>query len=53
MAAEVANFSGEALATTSDLLWLFDYYRGHTWALDHLSSETTAELAKVGTHLAN
>lgn len=31
-------------AAVSDLLRLFDYYRGYDWALEHLTSETRAEL---------
>ena len=33
------------LAATSDLLWLFDLYRGHAWVMDYLSEETKAALA--------
>lgn len=28
------------LEASSDLLWLFDLYRGHTWAVSYLSEET-------------
>jgi len=41
---EVANVCNEVLAAASDLLRLFDVYRGHTWALDHLGSVTRREL---------
>lgn len=32
------------LETTSDLLWLFDAYRGHLWALSFLSDSTRAAM---------
>jgi len=32
------------LDATSDLLWLFDAQRGHTWALDNLSEQTRFDL---------
>jgi hypothetical protein len=38
--AEVAKHCNSVLAMASDLLWLFDAYRGHEWALEHLSSRT-------------
>lgn len=28
------------LAAVKDLLWLFDYYSGHTWALENMREET-------------
>jgi len=34
----------EVLAATSDLLWLFDAQRGHSWALDNLSDQTSFDL---------
>jgi hypothetical protein len=30
----------EVMTTSSDLLWLFDLYRGHSWAVSYLSEET-------------
>jgi hypothetical protein len=33
------------LTAASDLLWLFDLYRGHAWVTDYLSEETKAALA--------
>ena len=30
----------EIMETSSDLLWLFDLYRGHSWAVSYLSEET-------------
>lgn len=30
----------DVINATSDLLWLFDSYRGHAWALDHLTPPT-------------
>lgn len=35
----------EILAASSDLLRLFDAYRGHLWALEHLSKETRLALS--------
>ena len=32
------------VAAVSDLLWLFDYYAGEDWALQHLSDSVQAEL---------
>lgn len=32
------------IEAVQDLLWLFDYYAGHRWALDHLSYERSVEL---------
>jgi hypothetical protein len=32
------------LEATADLLRLFDVYRGHDWALEHVSDETRQEL---------
>jgi hypothetical protein len=34
---------GDILYATSDLLWLFDMYRGHWWAERHLSDSTLVE----------
>jgi hypothetical protein len=31
-----------ALLAVSDLLWFLDYYRGHSWALDHVRKDTLA-----------
>lgn len=42
--AEVAKHCNSVLAMASDLLWLFDAYRGHEWALEHLSSRTRETL---------
>ena len=41
---EVANTCTDVLATASDLLLLFDAYRGHSWALAHLSTRTVEAL---------
>jgi hypothetical protein len=41
---KVANACNYILAMASDLLWLFDAYRGHEWAIEHLSSTTREEL---------
>jgi hypothetical protein len=42
------NLAGDELETVlrhiNDLLWLFDFYAGHRWALEHLSAETRADL---------
>ena len=27
-----------------DMLWIFDFYSGHAWALNYLTAETIAEL---------
>lgn len=35
------------LEASSDLLWLFDLYRGHTWAISYLSEST--RLSVMGT----
>jgi hypothetical protein len=35
----------QVLQTTSDLLWLFDAYRGHSWALGYLSAPTRQSLS--------
>lgn len=32
------------IGAVQDLLWLFDYYAGHRWALEHLSYERGVEL---------
>ena len=32
------------IEAVQDLLWLFDYYSGHDWALNHLSYERGVEL---------
>ncbi len=34
----------EVMAAASDLLWLFDWYRGHDWAVEQLSDDTKAAL---------
>ncbi len=33
----------EILRAVSDLLWIFDYYRGHEWAFQHVRPETRTE----------
>lgn len=38
---------GKFLETSSDLLWLFDLYRGHTWAISYMSEAT--QLTVMGT----
>lgn len=34
----------QVLTAVSDLLWLLDYYRGFTWALDHVTEEARTSL---------
>jgi hypothetical protein len=34
----------EVMEAVQDLLWLFDYYAGHRWALEHLSHEKKVEM---------
>lgn len=33
------------LLAVRDVLWLMDFYRGHTWAWEHLRDSTRAQLA--------
>jgi hypothetical protein len=36
-----------ALLAVSDLLWFFDFYRGYTWALDHIRRESREQLESL------
>ena len=34
----------KVVAAVGDMLWIFDFYSGHAWALNYLTEETIAEL---------
>ncbi len=38
------NFVRRVVAAVGDMLWIFDFYSGHVWALNYLTAETIAEL---------
>ncbi len=38
------EFVDRVLMAVSDMLWIFDFYAGHAWAIDHLTHETRTVL---------
>jgi hypothetical protein len=36
--------SNETLRVVGDVLWLLDYYAGHTWALEHITRQMIDQL---------